>query len=304
MGDHEGRGQNLKAENPGQRRLFELRGGQGRAALLVQGLLNPPQYLDQIGPGSAAGIEHQHRRIGQAIGQAQFLAQHGVHPRHLIADDFRRRVPDPQLLAQRRVVSLQERFVEILDGVFFLEAPEKLLPHHPIERAPGPVQHLVEMQRLQAFRRGDLLEQAGDHRHMQIPGGGPPVERARSALPRPQHPGGKHPIEQGLHQGRAEKAFAAFTLEFQAQRPFQTLAQQHQSRQIAGVIHPGAGFAGVRSKKPGQILGIGQRRVVAQGARQKIQQPVAEARGSLARLAQQFEKLCFAGRQLQPLQRG
>ena len=134
---------------------------------------------------------------------------------------------------------------------------EKLLSHHAIERAAGPIQYLIEMQRLQAFRRGDLLEQAGDHRHVQIPGGGPPVECTRSALPRPQHPGGKHPVEQGLHQGRAEKAFAAAALEFQAQRPFQPLAQQHQSRQIAGAVHPGAGLAGVRREKPGQVLGIG-----------------------------------------------
>ena len=105
MGDHEGRRQDLEAENARQRRLLELGGSQGRAALLVQGLPNPPQHLDQIGTGSAAGIEHQHRRIGQTVGQAEFLAQHGVHPRHLIADDFRRRVPDAQLLAQHRVVS-------------------------------------------------------------------------------------------------------------------------------------------------------------------------------------------------------
>ena len=64
-------------------------------------------------------------RIGQAVGDAEFLAQHGVHAGDHVLHDLGRRVPDAELLAQLGIERFEERLVEILDGVASLERWKK-----------------------------------------------------------------------------------------------------------------------------------------------------------------------------------
>ncbi len=83
------------------------------------------QHLDEVGAGAAAGIEDDDARVGEAVGDVQFLAQHRVDAGDHVVDDLRRRVPDAEFLAQLGVEGLEERLVEILDGVGLLEAGEE-----------------------------------------------------------------------------------------------------------------------------------------------------------------------------------
>ena len=71
-----------------------------------------------------------------------------VDPGDHVADDFRRRVPDAELLAQRQIEGFQERLVEIGHRLAFVEAGEKGRPVHPVERGGGPVEHFNKAERL------------------------------------------------------------------------------------------------------------------------------------------------------------
>jgi len=162
---HIRRRQQFEAEHPLQRRLFQLGAGQTTQTLLVQSRLDVAQHFGQIRAGAATGIENEHLRIGQPVGDVEFLAQHRIHPRHHVAHDFRRRVPHPQLLAQFGIEGLQERFVKILHRARSGELTEERRPIYPVQHAVDPVQHLGQAQRQQPRRLRQLLEQGTDHRH-------------------------------------------------------------------------------------------------------------------------------------------
>jgi len=83
------------------------------------------QHFNQVRTGAAAGIEHDHVGIGEAIGQIQFGAKDMVDAGNLVLDDFRRGVPDAELFAETGIVGFEEWFVEILDGMFVFESAEK-----------------------------------------------------------------------------------------------------------------------------------------------------------------------------------
>lgn len=71
-------------------------------------------------------------RVAASIGKVQFLTQNRIHAFHLIADNFFRRVPDPEFLAQLRIERMQEGFIKILHRVAFVEGLEKNRAIHAI----------------------------------------------------------------------------------------------------------------------------------------------------------------------------
>ena len=133
------------------------------------------------------------------------------------------RVPDAELLAQHGIEGFQERLVEVGHCFGLAEAGEEGGSVHPVQCGRRPIQHLDEAKWLQTVAGGKLLEQGCQHRHTQKPASIMPVERAsgRRHLPRPEHPGGKDPVEQRLHQSRTEEAGALVALEADAERLFQ-----------------------------------------------------------------------------------
>ncbi len=228
MGDDEGRGQQFEAEDAADGRPLQPLGQQRPRPLLRQRGVDAAQHLHQIGPRAATRVEHDHPLVGQPVGQPQLLAQHAVDALHLIAHDLRRRIPDAQLLAQFGVIGAQERLIEVLHSVVFLETAEKCRPVDAVEHRPGPVERLVDAQRLQAAGRGDLVEQVADHGHVERPGRLVPVEaavRPVGHVAAPQHPRREDAIEQRLHQRGPEEVLAALPLEAHAQRPLQRLFQ-------------------------------------------------------------------------------
>ena len=120
-------------------------GEQAVAALVAQRLGDLAEHLDQVGAGAAAGVEHDHARVGQPVGDIELRAQHLVDARHHVLDDLGRRVPDAQLLAQLGVERLQEGLVEVLHGVALLEGGKEAGPVDAVERLAGPVEDLFEV---------------------------------------------------------------------------------------------------------------------------------------------------------------
>jgi hypothetical protein len=51
-------------------------------------------FIASSGAGAAAGIEDNHARIGQAVGDLEFLAQDAIDTLDLVTDDFLGSVPD------------------------------------------------------------------------------------------------------------------------------------------------------------------------------------------------------------------
>ncbi len=133
--------------------------------------------LHQVGPGAAAGVQHIDPGVGQAVGDAQFLPQDGVHPGHHVLHDLRRGVPDAQVLAEFGVVGFQEGLIEILDGVASSNWEKKA--------ARSTRFRTVAVQsRTSTSPRGPSLVGVAtcsykdpDHGDVEIPGGQAPVEK-------------------------------------------------------------------------------------------------------------------------------
>ncbi len=212
VGDDKGRGHDFKTKDPLLGSFFNGVAAEGVSALGLPGGGDAPQHFHQVRTGAAAGIQHVDPLVGQAVGQAQFLAQYGVDAGDHVLHNLWWGVPDAQLLAQLRREGLQKRLVKILDGLPSLKTAKKFGSIHPIEGIAGPVEHLDQVQPLaaDAARLGQLPKQGLDHGHAQIPGGDPPIEAIRAAwvFVVPQHPGRKDAVKEGLDQGRAEKALA------------------------------------------------------------------------------------------------
>ena len=192
-----------------------------------------------------------------------------------VAHHFRRRVPDPELLAERRVEGFEEGLVEVGAPPGSCPAPSPRVEagrrrrcwSHPVERRRRPVQHFHEAERLQAAGVGELLEQRPQHRRAQ--GARPPCASRTSRLSVPEGgappsdpaparahstPGGEDAVEQGLHQGRAEEARALLALEAHPERLFERLPHHRQRRRIARCLHPRETVPGIGRKQPRQVL--------------------------------------------------
>lgn len=79
-------------------------------------------------------------------------------------------------------------------------------------KACSLVEHFIDAQRLEALRGGDLLEEAGDHRHVQCPGGVMPLEfrcGTGPVLAAPQAPGGEDAVKERLNQCGQEEVLAS-----------------------------------------------------------------------------------------------
>ena len=281
MGDDEGRGHDLEAEHAFGRRLFHPRTGQRPEALAFEIGGDAAQHLRQIGPGAGARVEHVDVLRRQPFGDAEVVLKRLVHPGDHVADDLRRRVPDAELLAEVRVEGLEEGFVEIGHRLALGEAGEEGGTVHPVERGGGPVQHLDEAERLQPAGVGELLEQRPKHRRAQMPDRVMPVEfpRRRRGLPRPQHPGREHAVEQGLHQRRMEEARAPVALEADAERLLQRRTHRPQRGRVARRLDPREAVAGVGSEQPREVLRLGQRGTVRQRAGEIFAEPGADIPG-------------------------
>ena len=236
------------------------------------------QHFGQIGPGAAAGIEDIDVLRCQPLGDVEIVPKRLVHAGDHVADNFRRRVPDTELLAQFGIKGFQERLVEIRDRLAFVETREKRLSFDAVKRGGRPVEDLHEAERLQSSRLRQLLAQGGKDGRSQVPYGGAPVEPAgcrfaveqRSCIgslaTRPQHPRGEHPVEQRLHKGGMKEARAALALEAHAERFFQRSAHRRKRLSVARRLDPRQPVARIGGKQPRQVLRLRQGRPVRQRA--------------------------------------
>ena len=305
MGHHERRGHDLETKDASQGRI--LRHRQRRATLtflLRERPDDPAQHLDQIGARAAARIEHVDILVRQPVGPAQFFAQHGVHAGDLILDDLRRGVPDTEFLAQFGIEGLEERFVEILDGVSFGELLEEFRAVHAVECGCGPVQHFHQAQRTQLGRGRDLLEEGLDHRDVERPSGGLPIKgfAAFGLFLVPEHPGGEHAVEERLHQGGAEEMSAFDGLELHAQGLLQRRPNGSERRQFSGRLDAGARVPGVGGEEESNVAWIVERRGMQQDALEVFGEALAQAGGDSVRLRGGGPEISFAVGQVKRLE--
>ena len=320
MGDDEGRGHDLEAEHALRRRLANPRPRERPEAAPAEVGGDAAQHLSQIGPGAAARVEHVDILRRESVRDVEVVLQRPVHAGDHVADHFRRRVPDPELLAQFRVEGFEEGFVEVRHRLTFVEAGEERLAVHPVERRRRPVQHLDQAERLEPTGVGELLEQRPQHRGAQVPDRLSPTEAggvvagapggarlaAGGARPgartRPQHPGGEDAVEQCLNQGRAEEARAALALEAYAQRVFEGRAHRLQRRRVTSRLDPRETVAGVGREQPRQVLRLGERGPMGQCAREILAQSRADRPRKRARMLQPAGERFFALGQPERLQ--
>ena len=203
------------------------------------------------------------------------------------------------MLAKLRVEGLEKRLVEVRHGFTFIEAREERLLIDAIQRGARPVQHFHQAERLKPHGVGDLVEERFQHRGAQVPHGVAPAELF--ARPRigagPQHPGGEHAVEQGLHQRGVEEVRALIALKAHAQRFFERRSHILQRGRVASLFNAGQTVAGIRSEQPGEVLRFGQRRLVGKRAAQIFAQPRSDPARERPRLCQSRIERFFAVRQ-------
>ena len=308
MGNDERRGQNLEAEDALHGGLLEIVRNQGVAALVVQGDGDAAENGPQVGAGAATGIEDDHVRVRESVGETEFGAQDGVHAFDLVADDLLGGVPDAEFLAQFGIEGVQEGFVEVLDGVPLVEGPEELGAVHAIQGGGGPVEDFDQAQCAETGGIGDLHEEGAEHGNAQEVVGGAPVEAAGDGIrrrglaegvgksgffigfgiapPRPQNPGGEDAVEEGLNERRTKEMLAFLALEAQAEGVFEGLPQAGQGREI-GLFDAQARVVGVGGENAGHVLRSGQRRIMEQHTLEILQHAFAMRRRRLTRMGGQ-----------------
>ena len=148
MGDDKRRRHDLKAEHALSRRLLDPRTRQRTQALAFQIGGDAAQHFSQIRSGAAARVEHIDVFRREAIGQAEIVPQSLVHASDHVAHHFRWRVPDAELFPQVGIKGLEERLVEIRDGLALVEAGKEGGTIDPVERRRCPVEHFDEAERL------------------------------------------------------------------------------------------------------------------------------------------------------------
>ncbi len=134
------------------------------------------QDFHEIGACAATGIEDIDVLVGEPIGEIEFLAKDNIHASHHVLDDFGRRVPNAELLAEFGIEGLEEGFVKILDSVDFLESGEEAGAVHAIEGQAGVVKDFREIELFHLTWLGDFMEQLAQDRNTEEAGGLRPVE--------------------------------------------------------------------------------------------------------------------------------
>ena len=99
MRDDEGRGHDLEAEHAAHGCLLHPRADERTEAPAREVGGDAAQDFRQIGPGAAARIEHVDVLRRESIGNAEVVLHRLVHAGDHVADHFRWRVPDTELLA-------------------------------------------------------------------------------------------------------------------------------------------------------------------------------------------------------------
>ena len=114
--DGEWRGEDFKAHDPLMEGAGQFKPEAAFIAFAFQFRCDAPGDLKEVRAGAAAGIKNDDIGIGEAARPAEFGFEKVVNTLDLVADDFRRRVPDAQIFPQLRVEGFEERLVEIRDG--------------------------------------------------------------------------------------------------------------------------------------------------------------------------------------------
>ena len=298
VGDDEGRGHDLEAEDPlGGGALHRGAGESAEAAALQVGG-DAAQRLGKVGARAAAGIEDVDVVRREPVGDAEIVLEGSVDAGDHVAHHLGGGVPDAKLLAEIGVEGFEEGLVEVGHRLALVEPREEGGPVHAVEGRRGPVQHLDEAEGAQASGAGKLLEERPQHRGAQMPDRGAPVEHAggRRRLARPEDPGGENAVEERLHQCRAEEGRAAFVLEADAQRLLQGGADGGERRRVAGGLDPRQTVAGVGGEQPGQVPRLDERGAVGERTGEVLTERGAFLLSESARMLQPAFKLIRAHR--------
>ncbi len=294
--DDERGGQDFKAEDALRGGLLHVRRDQGVAAFGLERLGDALQHFQQIRARAAARVQDDDVGVGEAVVEPQFLSQDRIDAGHLVLDDLRRGVPDAEFLPQVGVEGLQERLVEVLDGVLVLEPLEEFGAVHAVQGGGGPVQDLHEAETAEFAGRGYLFVQCTDEGHAQGPLGNAPVEgvRARRPVPVPEHPGGEDAVEDRLHERGAKEVFPVLAGELHAEGFFKGRPHGGQGRQVLVPLDAGAGVAGVGGEEPGHVLRVRERGDGQHGPLQVLDESLALFGGGLAGMGGGLPEVGFA----------
>ena len=95
-----------------------------------------------------------------------------------------------------------------------------------------------------------------------------PVEAAgrRRRFARPEHPSGEDPVEEGLYQGRVEEARTLLALEADPERLLKRQPHRRECRRVARRLDSHESIAGVGGEQPREVLRLGERGPMRQGA--------------------------------------
>jgi len=143
--DHKGSGEKLETKNAILGSVLEVGGREGIVPALFESLVNFPKDFDEIRTCAATGVEDVDVFVGEAIGEVELSAEHGVDPGDHILNDFGWRVPDAKLLSELRVKGMQEGLVKVLNGVALLELGEEGGTIDSIEKRGAPIEDFREV---------------------------------------------------------------------------------------------------------------------------------------------------------------
>lgn len=142
----------------------------------------------------------------------------------------------------------------------------------PVQGVGRPVEHAREVERLELGRSRELLEQRRDHRHVQVVGGGLPIEGAAGVALVAKHPGREDAIKERLHQRRTKEVLAILGVEVDAERRLEALLQHGELllRGGRGPLDTMCRLARVARQQPCQVFRFPQGRGMAQDAGKEI----------------------------------
>ncbi len=272
MRDDERGGEKLEAEDAVLGGFLEIGGDEGVVAALPEGFVNFLQDFNEVGARPTARVKNVNIFVSEAVGNVEFLAEDSVYAGDHVLDDFWRRVPDAELLAELGIEGLKKRFIEILDGVCLLKIGEERSAVHTAKDGSCPIQDFREIEFLKLAGVGDFMEELAENGNAEVVCGKPPVEALLAGgrvFLGPENPGGEHTIKERLNKRGAEKVFAFFTLEGKAQGLFQRFPNRGQGGEFAKA-DACERVASVGSKEPGDRFGRGDGGSMKQGALGKL----------------------------------
>src|SRR5580658_2122423 len=127
VGDDEGRGHDLKAEDAGEGSSAEGAGDKGGvvAGCFKQGPVDAMEDGGEIGARPAAGVEDADSGTGQAEGLIELGAEKMVDALDHVFDDLLGRVPYAKVFAELGIEGLKKGLVEVGNGLVFAECVEE-----------------------------------------------------------------------------------------------------------------------------------------------------------------------------------